>query len=304
MHSTVTALLSISTAIAEGFNGAKPAKCSVVVALDVSKAFDSVDHTLLIEEICGSDLHSNFVRWLAAYLRDRTVRCSYNGVLSSPRNIHSGVPQGSVLSPALFNFFDSDCPIVAEVQESYADEIYLLESDVKIDIISNKLNADIEEISAWAKRKNLVLAPEKLQVTLFTPHNKEFNCHSQVFIDGVLVPLNKTPLWLGIKQDTKFCMKDQTSHLLDKTNPRVPILTAIGGSTWGSDKETMLLTFNSVVKPVYFYGLVIWVPNSSKTNIDKIQVAQNRCLRICTGCHQATAVDHLYSGYAMQTISC
>jgi hypothetical protein len=205
MHLTVMALLQISKAVAIGFNGTKPALPSAVVAIDISKAFNSVDHTLLIEEISGSDLHSNFVRWLSAYLRGRTVRCSYNGALSPPRNIHSGVLQGSVLSPALFNFFVSDCPALAGVHVSYADDIYLLESDANIDVLSEKLNASIQAVSDWAKRKGLVLPPEKTQVTLFTPHNFEFDTHPQVFIDGVLIPLNKTPIYLpGIKHDTKF----------------------------------------------------------------------------------------------------
>jgi hypothetical protein len=143
MHSTVTPLLPISTAVAIGFNGTKPAQRSAVVDIDRSKAFDLVDHTLLIEEISGSDLLSNLVSWLSAYIRGRTVRCSYNGAISSPHNIHLGVPQGSVLSPALFNFFISDCPTLAGMHIYYADEIYLLESDSNVDVLSEKLNTSI-----------------------------------------------------------------------------------------------------------------------------------------------------------------
>jgi hypothetical protein len=129
------------------------------------------------------------------------------------------------------------------------------------------------------------------------PHNLEFNTHPQVFIDGVLIPLNKTPMYLGIKLDTKFSWKDQAANLKTKANPRISILRALGGSTWVSDKETMLLTYNYMVKPVFSYGPTIWMPNISKTNLDKIQVTQNRGLRIVTGCHQATSIDHLHAKY-------
>jgi hypothetical protein len=87
-HSTVTALLPIATKVAIGFNGKKPASRSVLVTIDVS-------HTLLIEQISGSLLPSNYVRWLAAYLRGRVASCQYNGVVSKPRNIKSGTLQGS-----------------------------------------------------------------------------------------------------------------------------------------------------------------------------------------------------------------
>jgi hypothetical protein len=64
-----TALLSIVTRVAIGFNDPKPARCSAMCTLDLSKTFDAINHTLLIDQISGSSLHSNVVRWLAAYIR-------------------------------------------------------------------------------------------------------------------------------------------------------------------------------------------------------------------------------------------
>ena len=127
-HSTTTALLPVVTKIAEGFNAIKPPSRSATVAIDISKAFDSVDHTLLLDQISHSTLHSNLVRWLAAYLRGRTASCHYLAAKSPLKIIHTGVPQGSVLSPSLFNYFVSDCPNVAELMTSYADDFTILES--------------------------------------------------------------------------------------------------------------------------------------------------------------------------------
>jgi hypothetical protein len=96
-HFCTTALLPIVTRIAIGFNDPKPARHTAVCALDISKAFDSINHTLLIEQIGATSLHSNIVRWLSAYIRGRTARCTYNSALSQPMILRSGVPQGSVL---------------------------------------------------------------------------------------------------------------------------------------------------------------------------------------------------------------
>jgi hypothetical protein len=57
----------------------------------------------------------------------------------------------------------------------------------------------------------------------------------------------------------------------------------------------MLLTYDSMVKPVFSYGSAVWMPNISKTNLDKIQVTQNHDLHIVTGCHQGTSIDHLHA---------
>ena len=115
-HSCTTALLPIATRVANGFNQNKP-------PIRLSKAFDSVDHSLLIEQVMESQLESNIVWWLATYLRGRTASCLFQSSQSPLRIIHSGVPHGSIISPILFNFFVSDLPHHASSTESYADDI-------------------------------------------------------------------------------------------------------------------------------------------------------------------------------------
>jgi hypothetical protein len=178
----------MATKVAIGFNAKKPASCSVLVTIDVSKAFDSVEHTLLIEQIAESALPSSYVWWLAVYLCGRFASCLYNGVLSKPRNIKSGTPQGSGRSPDLYNYFTSHCPVKSEVHDSFADDIGQLEFHPDLDVLCTKLNADLCSTVEWSKEKNLVLAPSKSQVILFTPDSKQVNVHPQIFIDGDLVP--------------------------------------------------------------------------------------------------------------------
>ena len=105
MHSTTTALLPLSTAIAVGFNQRKPATRTAALAIDFAKAFDSVDHPTLLRKLLDAPLHPNIVRWLFCYLRGRKAACRYLTATASFRVIHSGVPQGSVISPCLFNYF-------------------------------------------------------------------------------------------------------------------------------------------------------------------------------------------------------
>jgi hypothetical protein len=96
------------TQITIGSNDNKLPCRTAVAALDISKAFDSIDHTLFIEDICNSILDSNLIRWISAYLHGRTASCNYNGYSSQLRNVKSGFPQGSVLFPDLCNSFISD----------------------------------------------------------------------------------------------------------------------------------------------------------------------------------------------------
>jgi hypothetical protein len=77
----MTALLPITNMIAEGFNQKKPTLRTVLATLDLSKAFDSVDISLLLKQISHTDLHPNVVRWLTAYLRGRSAVVVYQGSL-------------------------------------------------------------------------------------------------------------------------------------------------------------------------------------------------------------------------------
>jgi hypothetical protein len=112
--------------------------------------------------------------------------------------IHSGVPQGSVLSPSLYNFFVSDFPLQAPLFHSFADDIYAGRSFPDLSVIVAKLNEDMCKVEPWADSKNLTIAPEKSSITLFTPDSHQASHHPQVFYKGNLIPLDRNPKWLGL----------------------------------------------------------------------------------------------------------
>ena len=110
-HSTTTALCEISTFITEGLNSTRPAQRSILVALDLSKAFDMVDHAILLKDIYDSTLPNIIKRWLANYMSGRQSYVEFRGSNSKPRINKQGVPQGCVLSPLLFNLYVSKMPL-------------------------------------------------------------------------------------------------------------------------------------------------------------------------------------------------
>ena len=100
-RSATSALLPLANRVASGFNTKKPATRTGLLCVDLSKAFDVVNHHKLVEQIGQTDLHPNLKRWLVAYLRDRKVRCLYQGKSSKWKKLKMGVPQGSVISPVV-----------------------------------------------------------------------------------------------------------------------------------------------------------------------------------------------------------
>ena len=174
-HTTVSALLPVATRIAEGFNAPKPTVRTGLLCVDLSKAFDMVEHAALLDKIGGSSLHGNLKRWLVAYLRDRKIRCLFRGAYSRWRKLRVGVPQGSVSSPCLFNFFVNDISAAsAPTNESYADDFHAAAQDVSPAVIANQLSAAADKILTQASAHRMPLLPAKSTVTLFMPWNQQY----------------------------------------------------------------------------------------------------------------------------------
>jgi hypothetical protein len=150
-----------------------------------------------------------------------------NAATSSPRTIYTGVPQGSVLTPVLFNFFMSDCLTAADIHISYADDVNELESHPDSTILSQKLQTSIDSVVKWAKGKKLAIPPGKSQVILFSPCNKHYHSHPEVSISGVDVPLNKFLKFLGVTFDSLFTFSHHIHDIYKKASQRLNILRAI-----------------------------------------------------------------------------
>jgi hypothetical protein len=201
---------------------------------------------------------------------------------------------GGVLSPPLYNHFTSDLPEEADLTESHADDFEVAESDPDIVTLSSALTNDLVHVSSWAAAKNLKIAPTKSSVTLFTPDRHQSHAHSQVYLDEELIPLCRTPKILGVTFDPHLTFCEHINAIILRAAGRLQILKALAGTSWGQQKETLLITFKCLILSIINYAAPIWFPNASKLSIEKIQIIQNAALRIVTGCHKKYPINHLH----------
>ena len=150
---------------------APPAR-TITVALDMSKAFDTINIHTLIRKLLQTNIPGTIIRFIANYIKGRKAYTTYRNHTSKQRPFKTGVPQGGVLSPTVFNIYTSDLPITQCTgfrSWPYADDITITSTHTSTSAAKKYIQPYLHKVFAWTKQNNLLLNPDKTTCTLFTP---------------------------------------------------------------------------------------------------------------------------------------
>jgi len=269
-RSTTTNLLEFSSLVIKGF---KNKMQTDVVYTDFSKAFDSVNHCLLINKLNLIGFPYNLLIWLSDYLTNRTQNVVFKSAISRPVLVTSGVPQGSHLGPLLFNLFINDLPSIILHSNilMYADDVKLCLSFTDSSC-SDLLQADLARFYKWCKFNLLNLNCPKCKVMSFYRH-----LHHIINYTLDLVPLTRVDEVndLGILLDHR--LKFDT-HVALTVSRATQVLGFI--KRWAKefdDPYTTKLLYVSLVRPILEYGSCVWSPQYSNHQ-DRIESVQKKFL--------------------------
>ena len=182
--------------------------------------------------------------------------------------MRAGVPQESLISPALFNYFMSDCPL----------SDYDMASSPKVEEAVVKANRLITTLMEWRGSKELSIAPHKSSVTLFNPDTHQSHLHPKVKIGPDVIPLNLTPKILGVTWDANLTFASHARDIISRSASSLRISKALAGTNWGFDKETLVHTYKAITRPVLNYGAAIWIRLAAPSTLAKLEVIQNAAL--------------------------
>jgi hypothetical protein len=263
---------------------------TIGVFLDLSKAFDTIDHKILIDKLFYYGIRGVALEWFRSYLLNRNQYVQYNNVTSQTQSISCGVPQGSVLGPLLFILYTND--LEKSIKSKciiFADDTTIYTSGKDITLLFNKINSDLSQLSRWFKTNKLSLNIDKTNYIIFTWNT---NTHEkyQITIDNAIIKHVDTTKFLGIHIDNKLHWHEHIKHVKKKMSSG---LYALNSSKHILQQSHMKTLYYSLVHPYLNYGCLLW-GNTHKTYINKLEIVQRKAIRAITKSNYNAATSPLF----------
>ena len=202
-HSTYMAVLDVINDLTKTIDDGM---FNVGIFMDLSKAFDTIDHTILLHKLYNYGFRGVSHNWFSNYLSNRKQYVSYNGTASPKVNTSCGVPQGSILGPLLFILYMNDIQHTSKLLSFtlFADDTTILYSHKNLTSLCDTLNVELREVCNWFKANKLSLNAKKTNLMyLGTSHqtrniDDSNNC---IYLDGVKLDRVHEAKFLGLLID-------------------------------------------------------------------------------------------------------
>ena len=275
-HSTMTALLNVTESWLDSLDRGNFVG---IIALDLRKAFDTVDHDVLLLKLKRMGIDGNALKWIQDYLLDRHQYTILDGVQSTMCEVKCGVPQGSNLGPLLFVMYINDlaeCLDLCQVS-LYADDTCIYVENKNVDLVVNTLNKELTVVSKWLKNNRLVLNTAKCEFVLLGSRKRLKNVHPQnVSIESNVIHRVTHLKYLGIMIDECLNWNIQVEKIIKDITSSIYLLKRIRPYI---TQNSAMLFYKSIIQAKFDYCDVIW-GNCGKGSLNRLQKLQNRALRI------------------------
>ena len=253
------------------------------IYVDYSKAFDKVDHSVLLKKLKLFHIGNNYIKWFECFLRGRTQKVVVNNSLSYETAVQSGVPQGSVLGPLMFNININDLPDCLEhcTVLTFADDTKLI-SDIQSVNDTRYLQANLDRLFLWSKDNNMDLNLNKFDLMQFKP-----NCNSKSLNLLQNLPFADTYSTYQLPNSTTLesscfvkdlgifidCQLDWSIHIYNVCKKARRISGWVLNTFVTRNRDPMIQLFNSLIRPIIEYNSIIWNPYKIK-DINQIEQIQ------------------------------
>jgi hypothetical protein len=264
---------------------------ALLISLDVSRAFDSIDHQILLTKLEHAGVRGQLLSFFQNYLSNRSLRTRYGGKLSVECEATLGVIQGSPLSATLFILYMNDLLLLdlQAILSAFADDCTLVVGARNVADLISTANSDLQMVADWFCRNRLILNGGKSSAVFFGLLNDPCNC-----LDGLII-VNQVPLIikrsakiLGLIIDDQLNFAPHIDMIVSKLAAANAMILRLKLAAF--PRASLLAAFRALVMPHLFYCASLWQA-ASKARIKKTQTQQNKGLRIIFGLSARTSTE-------------
>ena len=273
-----------------------------IILLDLRKAFDLIDHEILITKLGKYNIGLKTLHLLRSYLSERKQQVLFKQTLSDVQQVKSGIPQGSIIGPLLFISYMNDLPLTLNASsyiDMYADDATITHATKTIAELNVALTNDLSAVTAWCKNNRMAINSTKTKAMLITSAQKR-----RGLSDILSIALNEEPLevvdkenLLGVKIDNDLTWKDQVDSVCRKVARNIALLRRIKTHL---DIPMRRMFYMAYIQPHTDYCLTIW---GMSHHIDRVQKLQNMALRVISDEPRHTRSLTLYKKFRVMKIS-
>lgn len=287
-HSTEDALFRLETSVRTGF---LRDHFTVAIFLDISQAFDSVSHELLLQKVAGAGIEGNLGHYIQNFLENRKISVRYQNTMSDYVSVANGVPQGSVMSPSLFLLMINDIfEDTKHIQYSiFADDCAMWCTSKNLEECTQKMQAAMNQIHKWTTKWKLTLSTSKTKAILFTNRRPPIP----------LIKLGNEPIefvnsykFLGIVFDKHLTYKKHIETVVDHCQGDLRLLNMVSYQGWGADYTTLRRLYISLTRSKLNYASFIFA-TACATNLLSLDRIQYAAARTILGALRCTPVKTL-----------
>ena len=253
-------------------------KPTAALFLDLSKAFDTLIHSVLLKKLEIYGIRGPLLDWYCSYLSQRKLMAKCNNIISKQFDVKFGTPQGSCLGPLLFIIFCNDLHLHLTFLSciQFADDTTLYCSEKSLRLIESNFNHDLISVYDWFCANKLTLNAEKSICLIFGSNNIDVSKFHVTLGSCTIYPSQETK-FLGLWLDDKLSWKKHQSVLISKLNQGLNMLK----------RARNLLNMDSLLSLYYAhfhshltYAMVVWGGMYNTGMINKLQKLQNKWIKI------------------------
>ena len=271
-------------------------KYAIGVFIDLSKAFDTLDHRILLHKLAFLGIRGVPLKLFESYLTCRKQAVYCNNCYSHLKSIDKGVPQGSVLGPILFLVYINDIVNTSEIFKFviYADDTTLFLKDKNLDSLHSKLNLELNNVKSWVHANKLIINVSKTSFIFFQNRSVN-NPINPVSLDGQVIRQVTHTKFLGITIDQNLNFKQHIDQTCLKVSKITGILYRIRHNL---TTEAMISIYYTLCHPHLMYCVSVWAC-TWPSFLSRLSVAQNKILRCIFFLKKFDSTSYIYSEFKL-----